>query len=91
MAKKRKKSAKKNKSWGEIGQMVGKKVEKEFEEKKCNSWEKWSAKSCCDGGFFGRLLFIIGVLIVLSRLGYLDGISGWLKFLIGAGFAFMKF
>jgi hypothetical protein len=87
--KSRKKSAsKKEKSWEDIGQMVGKKVEKEFDTKKCCSWD---FKSQCDGGFFGRLLFIIGVLMVLSQLGYLDGVSGWLKFLIGAGFALMKF
>ena len=56
------------------------------------SWGKWA--NCCgsdDNGFFGRALFIIGVLIALNSLGFLHGIATWVIVLIGIGFALMKF
>jgi hypothetical protein len=92
--KSRKKTGKissKSKSWEEIGKVVGKKVGREMKGKKCSPWERWHPKHDENGGFFGRLLFIIGILAVLSKLGYLDGISVWLKILIGAGFSLMRF
>lgn len=97
MAKKKKKQEKKKqpkiggKSWEDIGKIVGGKFGKEFQSKKCSPWESWHPKHDENGGFFGRLLFIIGVLVVLSKLGYLGGVSVWLKILIGAGFSLMRF
>ncbi|MCK5107479.1 MAG: hypothetical protein KAQ83_02020 [Nanoarchaeota archaeon] len=42
-------------------------------------------------GFFGRTLFIVGVLLLLNHIGILAGVSIWIKLLIGIGFALMKF
>lgn len=69
---------KKVKTWDKIGDDIGKKIEK-------------SCDSCSDNGFFGRTLFIIGLLIALNTLGIINEVSIWVQILIGAGFAFMKF
>ena len=80
------------KSWGQIGKMIGEKVEKEFKSKEYKPWMNWQYYyKKHEDGFFGRLLFIIGVLIVLNQTGTLQGISIWVQILIGAGFAFMRF
>lgn len=79
------------KSWDQIGKIVGEKIEKEFKKEECKPWmSRHFYYEKHKDGFFGRLLFAIGVLIVLNQMGILQGISVWLQILIGAGFAFMK-
>jgi len=87
MAKKKKASAP---SWDKIGQMVGKKIERECEKSEGAPWAKLAAahEDHC-GGFFGRALFIIGLLIALNTLGVLSGVNIWVQILIGVGFALM--
>lgn len=80
-------------SWETIGKMTGKKFGEEFKGG-CNCDTPWQTKMYnhhCDGGFFGRALFAIGVLIALNMAGIMTGIPTWLQVLIGAGFALMKF
>ena len=83
------KKAKKKPSWNEIGKMIGEKLESE--KIKCHTWEKMRVYHKHEGGFFGRVLFIIGVLILLNMLGILAVIPVWVQVLIGVGFAFMRF
>jgi len=83
------KSSDKEPTWDKIGQMIGKKVEKEFK-KGCPPWQRWTFKHEHEKGFIGRVLFIIGVLIALNILGLLKGVPTWVQILIGAGFAFMS-
>lgn len=94
MPAKRRKTVKKDKSWDSIGKDIGSKIDKASKEGKfddcCKSWNV--KKDCgCNGGFFGRLLFVIGVVWALSTLGHLDGVSAWAIALIIVGFAFLKF
>lgn len=79
--------------WDEIGKMVGKKMEKEFKNKECcKPWHKWGYHhEMHGGGFFGRALFAIGVLVALNSLGLLHGIATWVVWLIGIGFTLMSF
>lgn len=54
---------------------------------------KW-ANCCCgygDNGFFGRVLFIVGLYIALNTLGLLHGIATWVIVMIGIGFVLMRF
>jgi hypothetical protein len=84
-----KKKAGKGPSWDKIGSMIGKKIEKGD----CCEGSKGKWANCCengDGGFCGRALFIIGLLIALNTLGYLHGIATWVIVMIGIGFALMK-
>ena len=81
-------------SWDKIGDMIGKKMEKGMKDKDCcgGSWGKWA--NCCgngDSGFFGRVLFVVGLYLALSSLGLLSGIATWVLVMIGIGFALMKF
>jgi hypothetical protein len=88
MAKKKKASGP---SWDKIGAMIGKKVEKEFEGSECGPWGKWASyHEEHGGGFFGRALFIIGLLVALNMLGVLEGVNIWIQVLIGVGFALMR-
>jgi hypothetical protein len=58
----------------------------------CKPWHKWgSHHEMNGGGFFGRALFAIGVLIALNALGLLHGVATWVQVLIGIGFALMSF
>jgi hypothetical protein len=87
-----KKKTKKAPSWEKIGQEIGKKVEAEFKGKKYkSSWNCFNIEKKDDGGFFGRALFIVGMLLLLNHLGITEGVSIWIQLLIGFGFAFMKF
>ncbi len=80
---------KKEASWDEIGKMIKNKIEKESNSE-CNAWSKsWVHKS--EGGGFGRLIFIIGVLFAFSYLGMLEGIPSWVLILIVLGFIGMRF
>ncbi len=85
------KKAKKKASWDEIGKMIGEKLEAEFKGNHYHTWEKVRVYHKHEGGFFGRALFIIGVLILLNMLGILAAIPVWVQVLIGIGFAFMRF
>ena len=77
-------------SWDRIGELIGASFEKDLSppDPKVNYWS-WCHTS--KGGGFGRFLFIIGVLLALSTLGKLDGISTWILLLIVIGFTMMKF
>ncbi len=81
--------------WDEIGKMIGKKMEKGTKDGECcqRPWHKWMHMhhQHGGGGFFGRALFAIGILIALNGLGLLHGIDTWVLWLIGMGFALMKF
>jgi len=80
--------------WDEIGKMVGKKMEKGFKGDECcgKPWMMWGAnREINGGGFFGRALFVIGVLLALNALGLLHGVANWMLWLIGIGFALMSF
>jgi hypothetical protein len=79
---------KKEPTWDQIGKSIGKKIEKEFKNK---DWKCWTWKHEEKNGFFGRILFIIGVLIALNIMGLLEAVPGWVQVLIGVGFAFMRF
>ena len=87
------KRTRKDPDWGEIGQMVGKKVESEKDDWK-GTWKgRW--KDDCghhhDAGFVGRLIFIIAIWIALDQLGLLLQVSFWVKVLIVLGFTLMRF
>ena len=77
------------KSWEDIGKDIGTKFEKAQKDGKC------STKSFCfdnksDSGFFGRTLFIVGLLIALKMAGV--WVFPWYVWtLVIAGFAFLKF
>ncbi|MBN3037743.1 MAG: hypothetical protein JW834_04840 [Candidatus Diapherotrites archaeon] len=83
---------KKEHSWDEIGELIGRKIEKEFKSK---DWEKgcppWHMHHDGPSGFPGRLIFIIGVLWALSSMGYLAGVELWQLAIIVIGFALMRF
>lgn len=79
--------------WDKIGEMIGKKMEKGFKgDECCKGWGKWAKYgNNGDSGFFGRVLFIVGLYLALSALGLLHGIATWVLVLIGIGFALMRF
>lgn len=57
-------------------------------------WKKWMMLKHYrhgGGGFFGRALFAIGVLMLLNANGIFNGQPLWLPWLIGIGFALMSF
>jgi len=86
-----KKKRSKEPSWDKIGKMVGRKIEKEFEKSECGPWKKWAAyHEEHGGGFFGRALFIIGLLVALNMMGVLKEVNIWIQVLIGAGFSLMR-
>ena len=88
-----KRAGKSGPGWDEIGKIVGKKMETEFKDKECcGSWHKWAYHhKSHGGGFFGRALFIIGVLMAMNALGLLHGVDTRVQVLIGIGFSLMSF
>jgi len=89
MPAKKKTTKKKEPTWDDIGRSIGQKIEKsKFE---CSSWKKPWVIHENHGGGFGRLLFIIAVLLAADAMGYLQGVSTWIKVLLVIGFALMKF
>ncbi|MBU1111885.1 MAG: hypothetical protein ABIG93_02445 [archaeon] len=86
----------KHPSWEQIGKTIGGKVEKEF--KNGNTNEKCSWHSCwtskheehCGGGL-GRLIFIVGLFLLLNYAEILTGIPWWIYVITGFGFTLMKF
>ena len=79
-------------TWDEIGKAVGSKFEK-YEQDECFPMKKKSFwfHHHEHGGGFGRLLFIIGVLLAMNALGMLAGIPWYATLLILVGFWWMKF
>ena len=78
--------------WDKIGEMIGKKIEKESKNCDCGPWHKQMMQNHDEhSGFFGRTLFIIALLIILNTLGVLSGVNIWIQIMLGAGFAFMSF
>ena len=76
-------------NWEHIGRMVGKKIETECSGKGAH-FKSWGFHHH-DGGFFGRALFITGVILLLNTWGILQGVNVWIMVLIAAGFALMRF
>ena len=92
MAKRKtKRTSKKTNDWAEIGQMIGKKLEKES---KCSAkfpWNKtWIVHSHEGKGFFGRLLFAVMLVWALNIIGVFTGVPAWIQILMIIGFAFMR-
>jgi hypothetical protein len=91
------KRKKKEMSWDEIGESIGRKVEKM--EKECGDdesgfWKKrWMFYRKEEGGGFGRFLFILGLLFLLNFLGTIElsVIPWWILALIIIGFTGMRF
>jgi hypothetical protein len=84
----------KEQGWDEIGKMIGKKMEKGMKEGECcgRPWHHYMFKHHDhDGGFFGRALFVTGIMAAMNALGYLHGIAAWILVVIWVGFALMKF
>ena len=87
-----KKKVEKVAGWGKIGEMIGKKIEKESKNMDCGPWhQQIMQKHEEGGGFFGRALFIIALLIILNTLGVISGVNIWIQVLLGVGFALMTF
>jgi hypothetical protein len=87
---------KKEMSWDEIGESIGRKVEKmekEYERGEVGFWNKRWVAYKEEGGGFGRFLFILGVLFLLDFLGTIElsVIPWWILVLIILGFAGMRF
>lgn len=80
---------KKELTWDEIGETIGKKIEKEFKGKKMVC-EPWCTCHDSKGGGFGRLVFISAVLYAMNLIGMLEGIPLWVLVLIALGFAGMR-
>jgi len=83
---------KKDLSWDDIGEAIGKKIEHVQKQEK-GPWSKnwyWNYRHESGGGF-GRFLFIVGVLIALSTMGLLTTVPFWTQVLIVIGFTAMKF
>ena len=86
------KEKKKTPSWDEIGKTIGKKIEEKFKDKDFPPWKKpWLFCHPREGGGFGRLVFIIGLLFALNYAGMLTNIPSWTLVLIVIGFALMRF
>jgi hypothetical protein len=86
------KKPKKEKSWDEIGQTIGGKIDKEFKNRRirdqCSTWH-WHARN--HGLGFGRFVFIFGALYAMHYAGWLVSIPIWVLIIIGAGFTLMRF
>ncbi|MFC2174868.1 hypothetical protein ACFLQ2_03275 [archaeon] len=87
---------KKEQTWDEIGESIGRKIEKEFKGKDfkgkcCEPWWKEHTVLREEGGGFGRLLFIIGILLALSTMGLLPQLPWWNYAIIVVGFMLMRF
>jgi len=84
-----KRRKKRDPSWDEIGEMIGKKMEKEFGNKKWCYPRIFEQKH--HGGGFGRFLFIIGILYAMHLMGMLIVIPLWVLAVIVIGFSLMTF
>jgi hypothetical protein len=84
------KRRKKDKSWDEIGEAIGRKMEKEFNNCDCKK-KPWMFHRHQHGGGFGRFLFIVGVLYAMNLMGMLTMIPLWVLAIIVIGFSLMKF
>ena len=82
---------KKEPSWEQIGQTIGKKVEKEFKGKPCKPWDKPWVQYKEHGGGCGRFLFIIGLMLLFNHWGWLVNAPWWILVIIVIGFSAMKF
>ncbi|MBW2970857.1 hypothetical protein KY320_01720 [Candidatus Woesearchaeota archaeon] len=83
---------KKELTWDEIGEAIGKKMEQGFKDKDvCGPWNKPWMQYKEHGGGFGRLLFIIGTVLLFNHWGVLAGVPWWVLVMIVIGFAAMKF
>ncbi len=80
-------SKKESTNWEHIGKMVGKKIETECQGGHFKCWGFHHH----DHGFFGRALFIAGMLLLLNAWGLLQGVNTWILVLIAVGFALMRF
>ncbi len=84
------KRRKKDPTWDEIGEAIGKKMEKGF--KSCDRKKKpWMFYQQRDGGGFGRFIFIIGLLYAMHLMGMLVMVPLWVLIIIVIGFSLMKF
>ncbi len=91
---------KKSRSWDDLGEEIGQKIGKEMERgfsKAHNSKQSWCMPSWImmphheHGGGFGRLLFIIGLIWALNTIGWMPDIGFWPLALIMVGFTLMRF
>lgn len=87
----KKKTSSTEPSWDKIGQMIGKKIEKEVNMKDKTCFNKWEFKKEEHGGFVGRILFAVGMLLLLNVMNFWPGVNPWIKVLLVVGFALMKF
>lgn len=83
-------------SWDEIGESIGRKVERMEKGCKDDEWPFWKKRWVTykdEGGGFGRFLFIIGVLFLLDLIGTIELslIPWWILVLIIIGFTAMRF
>jgi hypothetical protein len=86
-----KKAKKTEMSWDEIGKAIGKKIESAKKEDTCKAWSKeWFVHKECGGGFIGRVLLAIGLIVGLNAVGALEGFPTWTLWFMGIGFALMK-
>jgi len=80
---------KKEISWEEIGQAIGKKIE-EGKGKWPECRKPWIVKYKGYGGGGGRFIFAIGILLAMNYLGMLSNIPWWVLVIIVIGFTAMK-
>jgi len=81
---------KKDMNWDDIGKAIGTKIDKS-DIAEYSTWKKPIMIHKDSDGFFGRLLFIIGVLVVLNQMNIIPDLAWWVYFLLIAGFSLMKF
>jgi hypothetical protein len=85
MAKKKVKKAKKQPTWDEIGEAIGKKIENGDWESKCKKKKEWHNHSCGSAfyfvGFIGAVAYYIS-----TATGFWMGVWGVLKALVWPAF-----
>ena len=79
-------------SWEDIGRIIGQKVGSGVQSGEFKSWtkQKFVFKEEHGGGF-GRLLFAIGIIVLLTSMGVIPTMAWWMYVLIIGGFALMRF
>lgn len=83
---------KKEPTWDEIGEAIGKKMEKGIKENEaCCAWDKPWGKAKEHGGCFGRFLFALGVLLLFNFWGVFAGVPWWIRAMLVVGFSAMRF
>lgn len=87
------KRRKRGMSWDEIGEAIGRKMEKKCKDKDTSFFKRWEFHHHEHGGGFGRFLFIIGVLYAMDYMGTISlaSIPLWMLALIVIGFTAMQF